>query len=364
MLFSMLANLAEDRQGRSARQISIWRLPLQKLTAAGVAVEAIAQLLDHSLIVPVLTAHPTEVMRKSMLDHRNRIAELMALRDGGATETPNGDVIEQAIVRQIALLWQTRPLRRERMQVRDEVEIALAYLRDVFLPVLPQLYSRWDRLLPRRAASFLRLGSWIGGDRDGNPNVGADSLKYALGSASRALLNAYLAAGPCAGQGAVGLDRAGRRCSLKCVGLADASGDDYEGRRDEPYRRALTGIYARLAATYQFFTGQAPARLPNQILPRYASPQESAHRSGGAGAQPGRAWRGPAGHRRRAGAADTAGGSLRISSCHRGPAAELRCACAGRGRAAGAGGLRRLSRHAGGRTRAPAAPRARWARAC
>ena len=71
-------------------------------------------MLDRALIVPVLTAHPTEVMRKSMIDHRNRIAELMRLRDAGFLETPQGDIIEQAILRQIALLWQTRPLRRER----------------------------------------------------------------------------------------------------------------------------------------------------------------------------------------------------------------------------------------------------------
>jgi phosphoenolpyruvate carboxylase len=272
MLFSMLANLAEDRQGRNAHDFDV-AAALQKLVDAGVSLEAISGLLDQSLIVPVLTAHPTEVMRKSMLDHRNRIAELMTLRDGGAAETPNGDVVEQAIQRQIALLWQTRPLRRERMQVRDEVEIALAYLRDVFLPVLPQLYSRWDRLLPRRAASFLRLGSWIGGDRDGNPNVGADSLKYALGTASRALLNAYLVQVHALGKElSVSTELAG--VAPEILALADASGDDYEGRRDEPYRRALTGIYARLAATYQFFTGLAPARLPNVVLPRYASPQE------------------------------------------------------------------------------------------
>jgi hypothetical protein len=191
MLFSMLANLAEDRQGRHDAGLDV-AAALRQLAEQGIEPERAAALLDHALIVPVLTAHPTEVMRKSMLDHRNRIAELMRLRDAGARETPDGDVIEQAIVRQIALLWETRPLRRERMQVQDEVQIALSYLRDVFLPVLPQLYSRWERLLPRRPGCFLRLGSWIGGDRDGNPNVTAESLHYALRQAAQAVLNAYL----------------------------------------------------------------------------------------------------------------------------------------------------------------------------
>ncbi len=165
-------------------------------------------MLDRALIVPVLTAHPTEVMRKSMIDHRNRIAELMRLRDAGQVETAQGDIVEQAILRQIALLWQTRPLRRERIQVADEVEIALAYLRDIFLPVLPRLYARWERLLPQRPRSFLRLGSWIGGDRDGNPNVNAATLACGAAAAADPARQLPAAAG-CAGRGAVDLQRAG-----------------------------------------------------------------------------------------------------------------------------------------------------------
>ena len=128
-----------------------------------------------------------------MIDHRNRIFELMRLRDAGRTENADGELIEQGIARQVALLWQTRALRRERLYVADEVDIALAYLRDVFLPVVPALYARWERLLGRRPASFLRPGSWIGGDRDGNPHVTADSLRLTLGRSSQALLADYLA---------------------------------------------------------------------------------------------------------------------------------------------------------------------------
>src|SRR3546814_9241921 len=90
-----------------------------------------------TLFRSVLTAHPTEVRRKSMIDHRNRIADLMALKDRGLTATPDGDDVDEAITRQIALLWQTRVLRREKLYVADEVETALSYLRDVFLPALP-----------------------------------------------------------------------------------------------------------------------------------------------------------------------------------------------------------------------------------
>jgi phosphoenolpyruvate carboxylase len=159
------------------------------------------------------------------------------------------------------------------MQVRDEVEITLAYLRDVFMPVLPQLYARWDRLLPRRAATFLRLGSWIGGDRDGNPNVGAESLRYALSAASRTLLASYLEQLHALGKElSVSTDLAS--VSEPVLALARSSRDEYAGRADEPYRRALLAVHARLAATYEMFTGQAPPRAAREVAQPYASPQQ------------------------------------------------------------------------------------------
>ncbi|HEY4213434.1 MAG TPA: phosphoenolpyruvate carboxylase [Steroidobacteraceae bacterium] len=273
MLFSMLANLAEDRQGGLNDSGEDVAAAVERLEGKGIDVEEAANLLNSALIVPVLTAHPTEVMRKSMIDHRNRIADLMRYRDLGRSETPNGESLEQAILRQVALLWQTRPLRRERLYVADEVQIALTYLRDVFLPVLPALYARWERTLPHRPRSFLRLGSWIGGDRDGNPNVKAESLRFALSQAAQAALDSYLEQ----------LNSLGAELSISTelastteglLELAEASGDDNPVRRDEPYRRALTGCYSRLAATYQEITGHPPARLPTVGGKAYGSPEE------------------------------------------------------------------------------------------
>src|SRR3546814_2787695 len=103
----------------------------------------------------------------------------MRMRDAGLDETPEGDVIEEAIRRQVVLLWQTRPLRTEKLFVADEIDNALTYLRDVFLPVVPKLYARWEKELGARPAPFLRVGSWIGGDRDGNPFVTAETLRQA-----------------------------------------------------------------------------------------------------------------------------------------------------------------------------------------
>lgn len=259
MLFSMLANLAEDRQNAAEIPGDDLAAALKRLGKLGIGTDKAVKLLDGALIVPVLTAHPTEVMRKSMIDHRNRIAELMRYRDQGRSETPDGDLIEQGIVRQIALLWQTRPLRRERIYVADEVDIALAYLRDIFLPVLPTLYARWERVLGHRPRSFLRLGNWIGGDRDGNPKVNAESLHLTLGRASQSVLARYLEDLHALGA-ELSISTELSSTTVALARLADDSGDANPVRRDEPYRRAISGIYARLAATYESITGRAPSR--------------------------------------------------------------------------------------------------------
>lgn len=272
MLFSMLANLAEDRQGVAAEPGADVASAIERLKGEGVDTAKVMALLDQALIAPVLTAHPTEVRRKSMIDHRNHIAALMTLRDEGHGETPGGDLIEDALKRQIALLWQTRPLRRERLYVADEVETALSYLREIFLPVLPALYARWERTLGQRPRSFLRPGSWIGGDRDGNPYVTAASLKLALSRAAEIVVAHYLDK----------LHDLGAELSIstehasvtgEVVALAEASHDTGAARADEPYRRAITGIYARLAATYRILTGHNPSRPAKLEADPYPDPQ-------------------------------------------------------------------------------------------
>jgi phosphoenolpyruvate carboxylase len=259
MLFSMLANLAEDRQGLAAEAGATFAEALATLKGQGIDEAAVTSLLERALLVPVLTAHPTEVRRKSMIDHRNRIAALMRLRDVGIVETPEGELVEGAIRRHIALLWQTRPLRRERLFVADEVEIALSYLRDVFLPVLPALYARWERALGGPIGAFLRLGSWIGGDRDGNPFVNAKTLRLALSRSSEAVIAHYLERVHALG-GELSISAELAEVSPSLLELADRSGDRSSTRTDEPYRRAISGIYARLAATYRGIAGREAPR--------------------------------------------------------------------------------------------------------
>ncbi|MFS0773105.1 phosphoenolpyruvate carboxylase [Sphingomonas sp. 1P08PE] len=272
MLFSMLANLAEDRQGIAAEEGADLAAALDRLAAEGIDRDAVARLLDHALVAPVLTAHPTEVRRKSMIDHRNRIATLMACRDAGQAETDDGDDVDEAIRRQIALLWQTRVLRQERLGVADEVETALSYFHDVFLPTIPALYQRWDRALGRRCPSFLRPGSWIGGDRDGNPHVDAASLTFALSRSAEAVLAHYCDTLHALGaELSISSDRTPVDAGVEA--LAAASGDDAASRRDEPFRRAISGIYARVAATYQALTGKTPPRPGRLRGEPYPDPQ-------------------------------------------------------------------------------------------
>ncbi|MBB6124163.1 phosphoenolpyruvate carboxylase [Sphingobium subterraneum] len=259
MLFSMLANLAEDRQGTGSDFGADLATAVAQLEQHGIDRAKIVEMLDGALIAPVMTAHPTEVRRKSMIDHKNRIADLMRLKDVGQDTTEAGETVDEAIFRQIALLWQTRPLRRERLYVQDEIENVLAYFRDVFLPVLPALYAQWERVLGSRPSSFLRVGNWIGGDRDGNPYVQADQLRSALSRGCQEALAYYMDR----------LHELGAELSISTelahvpqavLDLAEASGDTSPSRVDEPYRRAISGIYARLAATYRQRTGKTPPR--------------------------------------------------------------------------------------------------------
>jgi phosphoenolpyruvate carboxylase len=268
MLFSLLANLAEDRQtsGKDGAAHEVGASvseAITRLQAEGVSPQAVGEMLSKSLIVPVLTAHPTEVRRKSIIDHKNRIAALMQLKDAGQSETQAGDKIDDAIYRQIALLWQTRSLRRERLFVADEIENARAYMEAVFLVALPKLYARWEADLGTRPPTFLRLGSWIGGDRDGNPFVNAETLKTALARGAATAINHYMQEVHQLGA-ELSISSEQNAVPQSVLDLAVMSGDDAPSRSDEPYRRALSGIYARLCATYTACTAAAPP-MPSKL---------------------------------------------------------------------------------------------------
>ena len=275
--FSHLANLAEDRhhirrravheRAGSSQEGSI-EVALARLRWAGIAPRTVAQTLATSYVAPVLTAHPTEVQRKSILDAEREIAQLLTQRDdiqaraqlyNSAKDalTPRELAANEAQLRaRVAQLWQTRLLRYSKLTVADEIENALSYYESTFLREIPRIYADLERELGgnQAVASFLRMGQWIGGDRDGNPNVSADTLALALRRQAEVVLRHHLTE----------VHNLGRELSLssnlvqvtpEMRALAERSPDTSEHRSDEPYRRALTGIYARLAATLTDLTG-------------------------------------------------------------------------------------------------------------
>lgn len=279
--FSHLANLAEDRHHIRRRAVheragdtqegSI-EVALARLRWAGISPKTIASTLAHSFVSPVLTAHPTEVQRKSILDAERDIAQLLTARDdikalAQATNaakdalTPRELAANEAQLRaRVMQLWQTRLLRFSKLTVADEIENALSYYEATFLREIPKLYANLERELGNQPVhSFLRMGQWIGGDRDGNPNVSADTLNYALARQAEVALRHYLTEVHYLG-GELSLSAMLVEVSPGMQALAESSPDTNEHRKDEPYRRALTGVYARLAATLKDLTGGEAAR--------------------------------------------------------------------------------------------------------
>jgi phosphoenolpyruvate carboxylase len=259
LIFSLLANLAEDRQARRTVSDRTLRAAVADLERQGIDRGEVAAMLGDALIAPVLTAHPTEVRRKSVIDREAAIMGAMA-----ALEREEGDEarveIETDIRNAIAVLWQTRALRATRIGVPDEIETALSYFRSTFIPVLPRLYARWEAILGVAGLpSFLRPGNWIGGDRDGNPNVTADTLRYAMRAQATVALGHYLAELHALGS-ELSISAGLAHVSPALEALAAGSGDISPQRADEPYRRAITGLYARLAATYARLIGEPPPR--------------------------------------------------------------------------------------------------------
>ncbi len=289
--FSHLANIAEDQNNlRQSRAVEVSGAPALPSTfaaaqararAAGQSARELRRFFDQALVSPVLTAHPTEVRRKSTMD---REMEIAALLDRGERVSLTADErrdIEEQLRRAVLTLWQTNLLRRTKLTVLDEVSNGLAFYDYTFLRELPRLYCLIeDRLAaedPASAeqglASFLRMGSWIGGDRDGNPFVTAGVLRAALRLQSTQVLRFYLDE----------LHRLGAELSLAAQlvdvtdemrALAQQSPDASPHRRGEPYRLAISGIYARLAATAMRLDGIDPDRQPVGQAPAYDSVAE------------------------------------------------------------------------------------------
>ncbi|KZS66178.1 phosphoenolpyruvate carboxylase [Mycobacterium pseudokansasii] len=286
--FALLANVAEDihRERRRARHIAAGEPPQDsslaatylKLEAAELDSVTVADALKGALVSPVITAHPTEIRRRTIFVTQHRITELMRLHAEGHTETDDGRSIELELRRQVLTLWQTALIRLSRLQISDEIAVGLRLYRSAFFKVVPQVNAEVRGALRDRwpdadllSEPIVKPGSWIGGDRDGNPNVTAEVVRLATGSAAYTALSHYLAE----------LDQLEQELSMssrllavtpELAALADGCRD--KARDDEPYRRALRVIRARLSATGAEILDQQPQHQLDLGLPPYATPGE------------------------------------------------------------------------------------------
>ncbi|MDP2852073.1 MAG: phosphoenolpyruvate carboxylase, partial [Gallionella sp.] len=288
--FSQLSNIAEDlhRNRRHRAHLKAGTAPkdgslplaLKRHKEKHIGRKTLQAFLDSALISPVLTAHPTEVQRKSILDCQLVISRLLSERDRVDMTPEDLAENEEALHRFVLVLWQTRMLRTARLTVRDEINNGLEYYRYTFLGEIPKIYVNLERQLEAhfgknfRIPPLLRVGSWIGGDRDGNPFVTHDVMLDAAQRHSALAFEHYLNETHILGARLSLTDRL-VEVSEELRKLSDASPDKVAAREDEPYRRALILIYSRLSATARQL-GHEILHLPpvDRHAQPYAAPQE------------------------------------------------------------------------------------------
>jgi phosphoenolpyruvate carboxylase len=232
--------------------------------------ERLTELLGRLEVRPVLTSHPTEARRRSVVDALWRVAELVERLEATRLPRSTADEVERRLAEEITVLWTTDPLRPKRPEPLDEVRATMALFDQTIFRAAPLVYRELDRDLapdpgarPPRVRAFLRWGSWAGGDRDGNPHVTAAVTRRTMEVQSEHVL--------------LGLEAAARRISRSLTaeagrvppgpGLLDLlrraeremttrAGDLAKRFPDAPHRRALLLAADRVAATR---TGRAHA---------------------------------------------------------------------------------------------------------
>ncbi|MFA7299681.1 MAG: phosphoenolpyruvate carboxylase [Sideroxydans sp.] len=288
--FSQLSNIAEDlhhnrrrrahlKAGSRPQEGSLHRV-FQNARAQQLDCQSMQAFFAKALISPVLTAHPTEVQRKSILNCQLIISSLLAQRDRLDMTPEELDENEEALRRFVLILWSTRMLRTTKLSVRDEVNNGLSFYDYTFLREIPKLYGDIEKQLEKYFGEhfdlppFLRVGSWIGGDRDGNPFVTHEVMLDAAQRHSATALDYYLAE--------TNLLSARLSLSSRLVDIspelatfAEYSPDKAESRADEPYRRALIAIYSRLVKTSEHLGHRVHHLRPiSKEVQHYANVQE------------------------------------------------------------------------------------------
>jgi len=291
--FSHLANIAEDqhhirrnryheRLGSAPREGTLKNI-LARLSKAGINKSELVSFLGSALISPVLTAHPTEVRRKATMMREMAIAELLEQREQAHWLDDERQEMDRKIRRAVTVLWQTNMVRRSKMSVAIEVVNGLSYYDYTFFDELPRLYQRLEDALdegedssdPVHIPSFLRIGSWIGSDRDGNPYVDADVLQQTLSTQSSKALEYYRDE---LGKLAVELSLSAAIVAIsdEMRQLLDSDQSGQSVASLEPYREAIAGFIERIDCNIaQLAISSESGQQASDISP-YASPVEFA----------------------------------------------------------------------------------------
>ncbi len=287
--FSHLANIAEDQHhirrthhhelaGSPPRPGSL-RRAINIALASGMTADQLAQFFKTALVSPVLTAHPTEVRRRTTMYWESDIVDLLRERERGQHTAQELAAMENQLRIAIETLWQSNLLRRSRLTVADEVTNGISYYNSTFLAEVPRLHQQVEEALAQHldengvpSLKFIQMGSWIGGDRDGNPFVTADVLRQTLTLQTKAALKYYL----------VELDRLQSELSIATtvsnvsdgvLELAERSPDKSAHREKEPYRLASLLIKCRVKATLQALTNRVPEYDGGEYA-AYAAPDD------------------------------------------------------------------------------------------
>ncbi|HXF64845.1 MAG TPA: phosphoenolpyruvate carboxylase, partial [Caldilineaceae bacterium] len=294
--YFQLVNLAEEAQRvhilrERARAASERNVPMtetiahavQRLKAEGVSAEEARRLLADLLIMPVFTAHPTESKRRTVLYKLKTISNILREMDLVDLIPSERAEKEQQLRENIVLLWQSDEMRDRPPTVMDEVRNGLYFFEETLFDLVPRIYREMERALahvyPGESFDipvFLRYGSWVGGDRDGNPFVTVSVTEEALRAQKDVVLELYdreveaLYDHLSSGRSRVGFSQAFLESLERDFALVpDAEREVLDRFDQEPYRQKLIMMYRRLEAT----------RAENRLPWRERDPNPRAYRS-------------------------------------------------------------------------------------
>ena len=264
-IFSALANIAEDvyqtheqRYAKISNKLQIGSLEksLKNLKSKGISQDKILKAMEKVSIVPVLTAHPTQVQRKSILDLTKKLTDILDKYENVKLHQIDENEWLNDLSRGIQIWWQTAMLRATKLRVTDEISNALSYYNITFFNEVPRLMNKFQEIskklgnseMKSQALIPLTMGMWIGGDRDGNPYVTVNTLETSAQEQAIKLFQHYLDVVREIYRD-LSMSIAMTNVTEELQKLADASGEVSPHRTREPYRRALTAIRDRLLAT-------------------------------------------------------------------------------------------------------------------